>query len=322
MRNFTRSLVTPALALAAVAAVALPARAAALDPTRVPADAKWVVHLDLDAIRDGKTLDVVRSTMTAHELERIRFGMTMLQQYVGLSVERDLHDVTLFASDFTPTSAVVVANAKLPQQRLVGFLSRRPEFKQESVDGREIMSWSDDRSGRTNFGVFYDENTTLVSGSKEALQSAMKMLGGDGGKSISADGVLAKAAEKGTIMFVWGEKLSELAKLDRTQSPLVEKMQSGWMMIKQGEAGGLNMQTQVTAVDEESAKEMKKVIDGIQAFVHLNASKDDRAKAADIAMGKMETTVEEDKVKLDMTLAPDTIREMINLTKPESENRL
>jgi hypothetical protein len=90
MRN--KRFITAAL----FASVFIPAvgRADPFDPKHVPADAKWLVHADLDAARDTKSFDLVRQHLLVDAGAQAKFDQ--LETITGVRVPDDLHDVTVY----------------------------------------------------------------------------------------------------------------------------------------------------------------------------------------------------------------------------------
>src|ERR1051326_450487 len=101
----------------------LTARALPLDQRLVPNDAKWLVHLDVDSLRDSKLGHVVIDQMLAEHLAKLKEQMKI----DGQLILQKLHSVTAFGFDFETgpkANGVLLLSGEEELQKIVeGLLS-------------------------------------------------------------------------------------------------------------------------------------------------------------------------------------------------------
>ena len=69
-------------------------RAGTLDPGTVAADAKWLVHLDFDALRESKVAQHAREAILTRP--RVKEILAKVQEATGMDLEKDLHGLTAY----------------------------------------------------------------------------------------------------------------------------------------------------------------------------------------------------------------------------------
>ena len=81
-----------------VAMVAATSVAGPLNLKQVPGSAKWVAHVDFDAMRESK---VVQKAVAAHKAEHKNAdaGLKMVQALTGIDLCNDLQGVTLYGPE-------------------------------------------------------------------------------------------------------------------------------------------------------------------------------------------------------------------------------
>ena len=93
------------MTLATAATIASPAIAGPLNPDYVPADAVWVVHLDVEAAAGSTVGGFVLEHAEAFDLAE---GLEDFRDETGLDAVHDLHGVTLFGAGTPEKTGVAV----------------------------------------------------------------------------------------------------------------------------------------------------------------------------------------------------------------------
>ena len=112
-----------ASAFALMALYAAVGQAAPLETKNIAADAKWVVHVDVDAIRDSKI--VQKAFETCPELKESGKHFDMIRDKIGVDLRKDLHGMTLYGPDTDKTHAVAIVFSTV-DQKLFWKRPRRP----------------------------------------------------------------------------------------------------------------------------------------------------------------------------------------------------
>jgi hypothetical protein len=139
------------LSLAAALALTGVAAAAPLDAKAVPADAKWVVHVDVDALAKSETWKLVEPRLAA----RPNYGKSKaeIERLFAAQLPRDLRDVTLFGPGAGEADAVVVVRAAVDQERVKTLLSLNESYTTQTIGGQTVHGWRDEGKGGGDYAV-------------------------------------------------------------------------------------------------------------------------------------------------------------------------
>ena len=136
-------------ALVASMFAVLPAVAMAdpFDVKRVPADSKWLLHIDVDAARGTKIWDILSHKLAQdpNYAQKVEDVATIS----GMHFPEDVHDVTLFGKSAADDSGVVVLHGKIDRDKTTAALQANPSYASQSYGSYQIMSWDD--NGTKNF---------------------------------------------------------------------------------------------------------------------------------------------------------------------------
>ena len=121
------------------------------DAKTVPADAKWVVHIDVDAIAKSSFWPLIEQRINANP--NAQAGIQKAEMITGANLPQDLHSITLYGLGFNEADGVILANANVNQQQLLVMLQGNPSFVSFPHGQHEILSWED--KGKTMHGAFF-----------------------------------------------------------------------------------------------------------------------------------------------------------------------
>jgi len=255
------------LAVAAWCFLSAPARAAGIVPGDVSAEAKWLLHIDLDALRDSKIGEHVR----AHALEsgRVKQELEKVHDELGIDVEKDVHGATLYGADFAQHSGVLILYAAADKEKVVRYLSDKPDFTASKTDnGIDLYTWQANAGAgnkKAVWAAFPKAGVGVLADSAEPVKAALAVIGGKGGLSSSSP--LLGDAPKGTILR--GALVGVAAQLP-IQSPLAKQIDDIHLAI--GESDGEDfVKIKVHATNGEAATQMKSLADGFAGMLRLQS---------------------------------------------------
>lgn len=112
-----------------------------LDWRLVPKSWRWIVHIDVDAIRQspgaGRVLE--RFWQRSPNRAEIEAAATLAEA----DLRNDLHGVTFLGLSFDPKKGAVLVRMKVNQERLLGFIKTNPEYATRIVAGITVHRWHD-----------------------------------------------------------------------------------------------------------------------------------------------------------------------------------
>jgi len=248
------------------------ARATGPDPKYVPADAKWVVHVDVDRLAKTKTFEIIKR-QAEKEDPKVREKVTQLGEALGARLPDDVHGVTLIGRDFDEKQAVLVVRAKVDKDRLLGMAKAMPGYTSSMHGTVEVSTWKDANQPNAVSGAFLAEDV-LVLGWTPADVGRMLDLSAGREKPAPADGLLAGAADGTEVMaYLAANGLAELQRMHPV-SPLISQVTSARISLtERGDDLTLGATLNVTSPD--IAKQVKGAMEGFKALLGLAALDDD-----------------------------------------------
>jgi hypothetical protein len=263
---------TKPLVLLAVLASCAVLRAEPLDQRQIAADAKWLAHLDLDALRDAPSAKVLVAAWL--QTEPARGHLAGIQKAVGLDVVRDLRSITLFGDELVTDRGVLVVRAPLDKARVTEFLARQPGYAEQKHDGREVLTWTERRAGQTHtvFGAMLGRECIVFSRDVGDLTTALEMLDGKTAHLGESDSPLQGPAPEGTVLLVRASGLSE-AKL-ALKSPILRLSETIDLTAGEDGAGTAFVEIRLTAASAEFVPHFHDVANGLVALARLMRAND------------------------------------------------
>ncbi len=263
---------TQLLVFLAILAVGTGLRAGPLDEQIVAAEAQWLVHVDLDSLREApQSRGLVAIWMQA---EPARSHLAAVREALGLDPVGDLRSMTLYGKELVPDRGVLIVRAAWDKPRLAAFLARQPDYAEKKQDGRSVFTWTERRGGQrqTVFAAFHGEEYALISSDAADLTAALEVLDGRAGGLAGSGSALAGSAPEGTILLVRAGGLSE-AKL-ALKSPIL--LLSETLSLTAGEtADGAFAEVRLTAASADHVPHFRDVAAGLVALARLMRAGDD-----------------------------------------------
>lgn len=263
-----KKLTTTAIVL--LSAVSSVAMAEPLDTKAVPATAKWVMHVDADALTDSAAWKTIEPKL--REDPKYVKGVGDIERIFQVNLQDDLHSVTLYGSSFRREDAVVIVQAKLDRERAAMLLSFNEGYSKEQAGSRTIHTWAEE--GRQNFGAFTSNDRFVVALSSAKVAAALDVLENKGEVETLKSDALTPSKGSGTaglIFFVAGDEIASLATENTAQSPLFKQLKTASFAVTTA-SEGLRVGGKLVAADVDTAKNIVSLADGARALVSLNAT--------------------------------------------------
>lgn len=302
--------------------------AALADPfsaATIPGQAKWVMHLDVDALRTSPNWDLFRQRVIAAmasgqikaNLADIETKITMVERITGMKLPEGLHDFTLFGDAYDEADVCIRIHGDIDETLLTGFLKVDPEFRQEDHDGHTIMTWRDKGRDRLLYGAFNGKGSFILSASNAAVQEALDVSDGKS-PAIKADSPLAPGAAQDEQPNLW-LAARDLSEFDRAQSPIFSQMDaaSAGFFRKNGKDMA---RVKVFARDEKAAQRMLAIAEGMKATVAMQAADEHataKQKVLEAALEELSLSVEGKVVEVDWTANKELVEAALKAAVPE-----
>jgi hypothetical protein len=261
----------------AAALLAAPALADRLDPARVPADALFVAHLDLEGLQQTTLWQLA----LASDQEGVREGMNGLDEVereLGIDLLADVRSVTLYGTKDTRDITVGLVSASARLDDALARLRQEAATATVEVDGVAVERWSEG-DGPLAFGdVVYSwvletrggaERVLVVSDSAAHVARGARVVQGRV-PSLAGDAGARLAARPGPDTFVFVACVEGVPGLDTFEpSSKVAKLARG-LTIHVGEARGtLYAHVVVTTASIDDALNVMDVLEGATALLRM-----------------------------------------------------
>jgi len=267
-------------ALALVAAFAPLAKAEKLDLDRVAGDAVWLMHLDVDAMRESLVVQKMYARM-AEKHPQVEKMMGMGAMMMGMDVRKDLHGVTVYGLDTDKKNAVMIVHADVRREQLEKMVEKARDHETREHRGITIHTWMHKGwkgRGGPAAGAFYRDDMLVFARSADRVEMAIDVLAGKA-DSVASDSPLAGRTRPGSIMVARASEVDP-----DTKCPVLKQGQG--FRVALGEHEGESFYRALLEMDSDEAAELAEdVAEGLAAVVALGCKDDDMMMLAD----KLET---------------------------------
>ena len=259
---------TQGLAVAILLSLATLGQTATLDPATVSGDAKWVVHLDVDALRASIVVqNAAQEFVDKCPIAEVALPMLAgSRALIGMDPTEDLHGMTLYGSRIGKEQGVLIVFADANQKLLAEKVKGARDYESSSYGSYELHSWThkDKRGERPVTGAFYKDNAMVFSGSQAEVKAALDVL--DGKKPALTCKVLAAEVPAGATVVARAVGIAEVPRAPK----LAKEIDS--VSIITGENDGESfLQVKVVTKSADVAEQMGSVAEGIRALGVLHA---------------------------------------------------
>ncbi len=249
---------------AALALLAAVGQAAPLESKNVAADAKWVVHVDVDAVRDSH---VVQKAFETCPLLKNDSGkhFDMIRDKIGVDLRKDLHGITLYGRDTDKTHGVAIVFATVNEKLLLEKAEKATDHKVTKHGEIDIHSWTQKHGAKTHpaAGAFYKPDVLVFAASVEGVAAAIDVLDG------KSPGITDPKSPLGGHVYAGTSFLARaIAIPPETRCPVLKQAES--FRVALGENDGKSFyRAKLVMKSPEAADQVKAINNGLKAHRHL-----------------------------------------------------
>ena len=244
--------------------------AAPFNSSHIPADAKWVAHIDLEAIRAS----VIGKAMREHWLakEKVQDHLDKVREEIGMDPSEDILSATLYDTKYEKHHGVLMITVQNADgQKLLARLNEKePDNRMVEFEGAKLYLWT--KGGKhphTVCGTLYDNRVMIFSRDVLQLTEVLDVLNGKK-PALSGDSPLAASTPAGTTLLLRGIDLADASSEIKC---MVLKESSRLEFETGANAGKSFMNMELDTDSDEVANNVKGVIKGFRAMVNLQKGK-------------------------------------------------
>jgi hypothetical protein len=150
------------------------APAAPLSKTHISADAKWVLHLDIEQFAPSETCRVLLSDSGNND--KLKTLLNHYRNLLGVDPLKALSNITLYGEEISGSRGVAIIRGAIPAKALITRLSSYPEYTTRKLSGYTIHKWKDRASGTTMDACIYSSSMFIIASDDNAMNSALGTL--------------------------------------------------------------------------------------------------------------------------------------------------
>jgi type II secretory pathway component PulC len=234
----------------------------------VSADAKWLAHVDVDAMRSS----AVMKKLGDECLEGGRLGKCFdkMTQQCGMDPREDLHGLTLYGTKIARGHGVLIIRADMDRDLLVEKAKKAPDYRTVKHRSYEIHTWTQRKSGqeRKAAGALHKPDVLVLASSVGLLEKALDVLDGRVAGLKAGEKPLAAEVPKGTMFLA---RAMEIRKSPVAEThPLCSQL-SGFDYAEGEHEGRWSGYLTFTAENEEVAERVESALKGLRAVLWLEA---------------------------------------------------
>lgn len=228
-------------------------QAAELNPSRIPASAKWFLHADVDAMRDSMTGKAVFWRIEKEHGAQLQAFKRMF----SIHLINDLNDVSLFG-DGLPEQSVALIHGTFNRGHITDVLKAAENYSESDHDGVTVMSWSD--KGKTQNAAFAEDGLVVFSHQPDSLREELDLLKSP--KTVEANPFFTAAG--GRPLVSASARLSEI-KLPDDASAITRMVRT--LNVAANESDGrFKIRMSAESADGKQANRLHRILDGVVAL--------------------------------------------------------
>lgn len=246
-----------------------------LVPQHLPTDAKWVCHLNVEAVKNCELVQAFQKECP--KTKECLAKMKAISAVVGMNPAEDLLGVTLYDTGYARRQGVMLVHVKqVDQEKLLGLLKKKePDHKTAKHGDRTLYSWTA-RKGRDHehpvTACFADGKTIVFSHDVDHVRAALDVIDGKT-KSLVADSPLTNGLSKKAMLVSRAMDIDAKYK-EVTRCPVLKNCTQATVQWAERK-GRLVARYELETDSQEIAQNFKSVVDGLRGLVSLRFGDDE-----------------------------------------------
>ena len=291
------------------------ALAGPLNKAWVAADAKWVVHVDVEAAM-GSTIG---KCVVEHQSELNLEPLNQFNKYTGLDAFKDIKGITLYSQSIEADGGVVVVVGTAKIEESVNRLAAQDKTMHKvEMDGRVVYRWSENKVEK--FGCLRTtgegERMLIVCGTQPELDSALAVVEGKVETAAKvAEGSLSATPRGGSMVFVAVRGLDEGG--TRTKGPKILRTAREFNADIGEDSEGLYGDMKLKAATAKDAKTTADYLQGMLAVGKMMVGGDPETKQLSELMDSVSFAANESELSAKFRVKHEQLTALVEEVKAE-----
>ncbi len=237
-----------------------------LQEASVTASARWVMHADMDALRQSEIGRFIMGRLNEGPAANKMAAFTAL---FGFDPLKDVAEITVYGTSQHPESAVMLVRGRLNENHLAALIKANDTYQAETYGQRTIHSWVDAHRAEEGrkYGCFHSPERLVIGRDLSLLKAALDVLDGKGA-SLNATSAFGGPVPADALLFIGATDLASLTPARPEAAAMAQAQDMVMSLTEQGglfsASVGMRMQT------AEAASNVQAVAQGMVSFAKLN----------------------------------------------------
>lgn len=248
------------LSLILVLMFGVQAKAESINLSHIPADAQWVIHLDLDKFSTTHLNALLKDNGVAPGLKKLT---SRFYKKYGFDPIKDISGITLYGADKEEKTVVRMAG-KFDKERLLGLLKEVDSHKELTHGQYVLHTWD-----HSEAGVFVNDNLVLLGQREDIIRKALDVI--DGQKENMTTTPLAAQVQEipsEAFLMAMAKDVSALAQDEDT--PVILKRAGMAVLSALEQRENLIMDLKFDAGSAKDADNLVQIIQGLIALADMH----------------------------------------------------
>lgn len=263
-------------------ALSFTGKATPLQPSELPAEPNWFIHLDCDALKPTAMGQFLLGELEKPEAQN---KLGAIQAILSFDPRKQLHAITLYSPTQSPDSGVMLVNADFDADRLITLVKGANDYQSSTHGSHTIHTWVDDKKKAKNgvkprvYGAIYGKHLIIISKHEASVAAGLDVLDKKSANLSSNKSFKSFDHFAGTVFLQAAAHSLNFASQD-PNAALLKMSKSLRLQIGESDhqlKGALSLE----ANDEEIAKNLASVAQGLAALVKLQQEKPQAMKLAE-----------------------------------------
>ena len=277
--------------------------AATVNKADISRDAKFLVHLDLDAFRASK---IGTTLIEKIRKEEGREKFDALIEIIGFDPLTAFQSATL-SGDGEEDNGILIVRHKADSAKLLAFMKLDEHYRKTEHAKHEIHGAGDRGDGERGYVSFVNDTIAVLAPSRELAGEGIDLVNGKGAaKRIPPR--LVSAGKKATNAFITAHANVESLKEEIDDENFSQMVRQGTLVMGESDAK-LILSVAVDTYDADTAQQLEAMVNGLIGFAKLGQEENSEIK--DILNG-LKVAREKVTVSVDFAIGVNKLFELID----------
>jgi len=157
--------------------VASTLQASPLSKSQIPADSKWVMHLDMNQFASSQTCRLLASGK--NDGQRFQSMLNHYRTLLGIDPLKDINSLTLFGNEVTGDRGTALISGTFNPKQITKQFSTYPQYKTKRNEQLTLQTWQDKASGKPLWACFYSSRQLILASDEFSVVNTAWVLNGD-----------------------------------------------------------------------------------------------------------------------------------------------